>query len=234
MLKIHNMLEDVVIEQVNQLYDQVKQKESSWLTCDCENCRLDTICYVLNRLPNNYVVSGRGVTHSFLNNNTQLSVDINKLCIEGMRLVSSAKRPYHTDLKNSIKEIPESENATYNFPTFFGNIFDGNTFEPLINARVLLRIDNEVAEMMDVTWPNPCVTYEATKGSYTFWIAPISAKEEKLKREFNFKIEVTAYGYEDTQYSFSIPLVSEKISRREVNSCYSYKIQDIFLFQTKD
>ena len=229
MINIHNMMEEVVLEHVNTLYDQVKAKGSSWLTCDCENCRLDTASYVLNRIPAKYVVSGRGVTHSsnFVKDNTQLYVDIQKLAVEGMHLVSSAKRPYHSE---SRPQQIESVNA-FNFPTFFGNIFDGQTFEPVANAQVLLKMDGKLAEMMDVTWPNPCITYEATKGSYTFWVNSVEADGVGITKSYSFTIEVTAYGYQPTKYSFTVPLVSEKIDRREFNSTYNVKIQDIFMFK---
>ena len=63
-MNVHNLMEDVVIKAVNTLYDKVKAEKVAWLTCDCENCRLDTVSYVLNRIPPKYVVSGRGVTHN--------------------------------------------------------------------------------------------------------------------------------------------------------------------------
>lgn len=235
MINIHNIMEEHVITRVNDLYNQVKAKNSAWLSCDCENCRLDTITYVLNRTQPKYVVSGRGLTHAsnFIHENTQLIADIDKLCVEGMRLVNNAKRPYHSEDRGTNNVI-ESKNATFNFPTFFGNIFDVNSFEPIIDAKVLLKINGKVAEMMDITWPNPCITYAATKGSYTFWTNPIIADDEGLKRKFDFSVEVTAYGYQPAIYNFTIPLISEKIDRRELNSSYSVKIQDIFLSRDEE
>ena len=230
---IHNMMEELVINHVNNMYDQVITKASSWLSCDCENCRMDTITYVLNRISPRYVVSGRGVTHNseLLEKNTQISADIDKLCVEGMRLVSSAKRPYHSEKIKTPSTIPSSETAAFNFPTFFGNIFDGNSFEPLTDAKILLKIDGKVAEMQDITWSNPCLTYKATKGSYTFWATPLAAESEGIKKTFSFTVEANAYGYQEAKYSFSIPLYSEKLDRSQINSNYSVKIKDIFLFR---
>lgn len=235
-MNIHNVMEEVVAEHVNNLYDEVKKQNAIWLTCDCENCRLDTICYVLNRIAPRYVVGSRGVTHNstMMNENMQIEIDIEKLCVEGMHLVNTAKRPYH---KNGLKRagaVIEISNAEFNFPTFIGNIFDGTTFEPLAGATVKLTMDGETVEMIDSTWQNPCETYVATKGSYSFWMAPHEAVSEGMNKKFKFKVEVTCPGYDPAQYAFTVPLTSEKIETVELNSTYSVKIQDIFLFKDNE
>ncbi len=229
-VNIHNIMEEQVVTRVNELYDQVKEKGSPWLTCDCDNCRLDTVSYVLNRITPRYVVSGRGVTHNTKDlSNSQIGADIDKLGIEGMRLVSSAKRPYHT--MGKVSAPFEVDCPMFNFPTFIGNVFDGQTFEPLSGAKIELKMNGKLAEMMDVTWPNPCQTYPATQGSYTFWCTPIVSEKEKEIKSFNFSLEITCEGYQDVTFSFDVPLTSEKIDRRELNSTYSLNIQDIFLFK---
>lgn len=230
MLQVHNLMEEQVIARINELYDQVKEMNPSWLTCDCENCRIDTVNFVLNRIPPKYVVSGRGVTHnSALLNDTQLKADIDALGIEGIRLVSAAKRPYHNAAHKIEKNV--SHGPVFNFPTFIGNIFDGATFEPLNGAKILLKQDNEQAQMMDISWANPTQTFAATKGSYTFWVKPVIANADKESKEFHFSLEVTAAGYSPITYSFDVPLVSDSNNHQELNSTYSLKIQDLFLFR---
>ena len=234
MINIHNIMEEQVISRINELYDQVMKKGSPWLTCDCENCRLDTISYVLNRIQPRYVVSGRGVTHNTaaILADTQIAADIDRLGLDGMKMVSTAKRPYHKSAKLNANKAPELKTPVFNFPTFIGNVYDGSTFEPLIGARVFLKENENLAEMMDASWANPCKTFSSTNGSYTFWLAPKVAMEEKENQEFTFTIEVIAEGYTSAIYTFSVPLVSEKNDRRELNSTYSLKIQDLFLFRT--
>lgn len=235
MINIHNIMEEQIITRVNELYDQVMAGKSNWLSCDCENCRLDTVSYVLNRIPPRYVVSGRGVTHNNeeLQKNIQISADIDKLTVEGMKLVSAAKRSYHKDGRKNPTDVPRSTDPVFNFPTFVGNVYDGSTFEPLKDAKILLKINNELPEMMDVTWPNPFFTTEGTGSNYTFWVSPIKTTAADLSEKYNFTIEITAEGYTPTVYSFTVPLVSECCDRREVNSIYSLKIQDLFLFKTE-
>ena len=43
-MNVHNLMEDIVTKSVNTLYDRVKGENVSWLTCDCENCRLNELC----------------------------------------------------------------------------------------------------------------------------------------------------------------------------------------------
>lgn len=229
MLNVHNIMEEQVAERVNDLYDQVTEKISSWITCDCENCRLDTINYVLNRIQPRYVVSGRGLTHnSSLLKDSQLLADIDKLAIEGMRLVNAVKRPYHTANK---KSFPDSPRCLFVFPTFAGNIFDGQTFEPVTNASILLMLNGREAKMMDVTWPNPSNTFASTEGSFTFWAEPEECKEEGVTKNFTFTIDVTAPDYQETSYSITLPVTGRIINKTELDSTYSVKIKDIFLFK---
>lgn len=235
-MNIHNIMEEFVTDRVNSLYDEVMKQKSVWLTCDCEHCRLDTICYVLNRVTPRYVVGGRGVTHNtnLIKENAQIKIDIEKLCIEGMRLVNTAKRPYHQSGTKRAGVSIEVKTAEFNFPTFMGNVFDGNSFEPLSGASVKLSLNGETVEMIDSTWQNPCNTFEATKGSYSFWMAPQEAVSEGMNKKFNFTVEVTCPGYTPVNYSFTVPLTSEKIDSIELNSTYSVKIQDIFLFKEEE
>lgn len=233
MVKIHNIMEEQVISHVNELYDQVKAKGAVWLTCDCENCRLDTINYVLNRIPPRYVVSGKGVTYNnaVALSDSQLSIDIDRLSLEGMKLVSNAKRSYHKSQDENSSSVAQNV-PVYNFPTFTGNVYDGSTFESLDNVELTLKLGNEKAVMMDSGWNNPCKTFAGAKGSFTFWVAPIPAEGEKQNKEFTFTIEAKLEGYDTVTYSFDIPLVSEIKDRRQLNSVYSLKTQDIFMFRS--
>ena len=76
-MTIHNILEEEVINQVNNIYDQASEMGITWITCDCEQCRLDTATYVLNRIPPKYIVSGRGMNHNISSVNPQQKADLN-------------------------------------------------------------------------------------------------------------------------------------------------------------
>lgn len=89
------MMVPYVTKRTNTLYDEISATSKSFVTCSCENCRLETICYVLNLLPPKYVVSGRGVTHTSLSLTGQSRADIDSAIVSGMRAVSASRRPYH-------------------------------------------------------------------------------------------------------------------------------------------
>lgn len=230
-MNVHNLMEEIVTQSVNNLYDQVKKEKVTWLSCDCENCRLDTVSYVLNRVPPKYVVSGRGATHATQSlDNSQLKADLESLVLEGMRTVSSTKRPYHNQDRKSCT-IDGSTKPAFNFFTLTGTVLDGNTFEPLIGASITLKKDGEVAEMVDLTWSNPFVTVQSTKGAFSFWIKPVKAKKAGESKVFDLSIEITAPDYEPLIRHFEVPVTSEAAARCELDSTYSIKLNDLVLFK---
>lgn len=226
-MKVHNILEEVVIKSVNEMYEHLKETKTPWLTCDCEHCKLDVTSYVLNRIPPKYIVSGRGAAYSSSENDSQQNADIEALVIKAIQIVSSVQRPYHNKNENNSNI---GKGPTFNFPTFFGTIYDGNTFEPLSNVNVLLKCNNVEAEMLDYTWVNPCVTNQHSKSAYTFLVKPEDSKIEGENKVFSFTIEATADGYEKLIYNFSYPVISSEKPNLVLNSTYALKIQDLFMF----
>lgn len=230
-MNVHNMMEEIVELYVNNLYDQVKKEKIKWLSCDCENCRLDTVSYVLNRIPPKYVVSGRGVAHTTTEiDDSQIKADIEARAIEGMRIVSSTKRPFHTEDRKNC-QISENASPAFNFCTFTGTVLDGNTFEPITNATILLKCEGTPAEMIDMTWSNPYQTVKSTNGAYSFWMKSVPAEKAGITKQFNFSIEVSAPGYTSQVSHFDMPITSEDKFRNELNSVYSVKLKDVVLFK---
>lgn len=224
-------MEDVVEQIVDDLYEQVKKEKCAWLTCDCLNCRLDTVSYVLNRIPPKYVVSGRGVIHSVeTTKNHQVKADIDALALEGMRIVSSTKRPFHNQDRKDC-EIQRLMEPAFNFSTFTGFILDGSTFEPVYDATVTLKYDGKPVEMVDKTWPNPYITCKSTHGAYNFWVKPMPAERAGINRKFNFTLEVTAPGYTSLSYFFEVPVESEAVFRNELDATFSLKLKDVVIFK---
>ena len=201
--------------------------ENSFLTCSCENCRLDTICYVLNRLQPKYVVSGRGMTYANLALNGQTKADIDAMIIDGIRVVNAAKRPYHDQRK--LKETTDNKPA-FIFPVFMGAVYDGHTFEPLSGVSIELSADGKLVSMEDASWENPTLTYKPAKGSFTFKPASIPAEKEGETREFNFTITIRSADYQPLIYSFTIPLTSSK----EETPFISLKLQDSYMFSANE
>ena len=46
----HNVMEEIMYKEVNRLYDEAKKNGEKWLVCDCIQCRVDSMCYALNRV----------------------------------------------------------------------------------------------------------------------------------------------------------------------------------------
>ena len=233
-MNVHNLMEDVVIKAVNTLYDRIKGENVAWLTCDCENCRLDTVSYVLNRIPPKYVVSGRGVTHNaeYLAS-AQLQADVDSLALEGMRTVSATKRPFHDENRNDciIQGNKSKSKPAFNFFTFMGVVLDGNTFEPVTDAKISLKIDGKLAEMVDKTWSNPFYLVPSTKGVYSFWIKSVPAKKSGERAYFKCSIEIEAEGYSVSVYHFEVPIMSEDYVRDTLDTTYTLKIKDLVIFK---
>ena len=231
-MKVHNLMEEYVTTRVNLLYDQLNENRPSWLTCDCEDCRLDAVSYVLNRIPPRYVVSGRGIAHSNeVFEDTQIRADVDALSLEGIRLINTIQRPYHKNARKFGEK--DTLQPSFNFPVFIGTVYDGSSFEPMYDAKVTLKYDDLVIDMIDKTWSNPCSTYKSTKGTYSFWVKPFLADKPDMSKRFHFTVEVSAAGYTPISYGFDIPVVSEADRRLEMNSSFSLKIQDLFLFRTE-
>ncbi|MBO7175575.1 MAG: late competence development ComFB family protein [Spirochaetaceae bacterium] len=94
-MKVQNILESYIIKRTNALYEELLSSSNIALSCTCKNCRLETICYVLNRIPPKYIVSGRGVNHTMNIINSQMKTDVDVAILDGIRLTASTKRPYH-------------------------------------------------------------------------------------------------------------------------------------------
>ena len=232
-MNVHNIMEEVVSQRIDELYKNLEEAGVSWVSCSCENCRLDAKSYVLNRIPPKYVVSGRGVTHNAteLAADNQIKIDIDALGMEAIRLISETNRPFHSLTRTECEVAKETANPVYNFPTFIGSVLDGSTFEPVENAEVSLFLKGELAAMIDKTWENPVKTYNSTHGAYSFWVRPIPTQDAQNSMRFDFTLEVSAPGYKSAVSSFSVPVESDFLPRHKINSTYSLKIRDIVIFK---
>ena len=101
-MNVHNMMEDVVAQRVDALYDNLVEEKATWLSCACENCRLDTTSYVLNRIPPKYVVSGRGATYGAdaLATDIQIRADIDALKSDMYGLAGKKKTVKKTEAED--------------------------------------------------------------------------------------------------------------------------------------
>lgn len=230
-MNVHNLMEEIVYNEVNALFDTAKESNAQWLTCSCNQCRFDTICYVLNRIPPRYIKSGRGLVHSQYDESIdkpQVSADINRIALEGMKQVMGTKRP-HCGTENTLPDTP-----VFNFPTIVGRILDGKTFEPMKNISVRLLMDGQTASSIDSSWENPFRVNAHTPGNYTFWVRPISSNQAHEKKVFAFEIQITEPSFEEVHYFFELGITSESVLRTAYSAEHAYILPDLHLFKSNE
>lgn len=230
-MNVHNLMEELVYTHVNDLFDTAKRDGTDWLTCSCSQCRLDTICYVLNRMPPKYIKSGRGLAYNQVEealDKAQLQADINRIALEGMKQVLMSRRP-HANESGNLPEAP-----VFNLPTVMGRILNGHTFEPMAGLSVELLMDGVPAQPIDPSWENPYTISPHTPGTFTFWVMPIPAVSEKEKRVFNFEVRLVASGYEEVHHYFEIGLTAESVIRTAYSAEHAFIVPDIHLFPIDD
>lgn len=229
-MNIHNILEDEVIASVNRTFDNLKEVKPDWFTCECKQCRLDTAAYVLNRLSPKYIVSGRGLTHVLSENESQTSIDVDALVMEGLKKVLTHARPFHA---SASADKEKETGPVFNFPLFIGTICNGITFEPVSNAVITLSKDGVPCKMIDHTWANPTTLTSHTRGKYIFWVKPEPVENPDEIKRFHFKLEIGAEGFEPTVYTFDLPLTASKTALYEPSTINSLKIENLYLFEAE-
>ena len=185
-----------------------------------------------NRIPPKYTISGRGVNHtqSELETAKQVMADVDILVMDGIRLISGQKRPNHDSAYTSDAEIISGKYPYFFFPIFSGSVYDGTTFEALANAKITINYKGRPAKMLDSTWSNPCSTFKATEGGYSFCVEPEKAKKEGMSKDFSFELTISAPGYDTINYAFTVPVASKILKGSAARPNYSLKITDLFLF----
>ena len=230
-MNVHNLMEELVYNEVNGLFDTALLNKAPWLTCSCSQCRLDTICYVLNKIPPRYIKSGRGLAYSQVEESIdkcQLSADINKIGLEGMKQVLAKQRPH------SVEDLNLPDTPVFNFPTFVGRILDGLTFEPIENVEVHLLLDSKKAESINISWENPYKISSHTPGTFTFWVKPIGTPKKDIKKVFPFEVNIEQDGYDPVHYFFELGITSETVIRTAYSADHAYILPDLHIFPIDD
>lgn len=228
-MKIHNLLEDIVIDKVEEIFDEEESNPTLGF-CTCRQCRLDVACYVLNRVEPEYVVSGRGYAHlrAEYDGDSQKTADITALVTDGIKKVSRSKRPFFPH--SGQKEDDSPEGPYFNFPIIAGRVFDGKTFEPVSDIEVYLTSDGQIVPMKNPNWQNPYLIARSTAGNFMFWPGPVPAKKVGERNTVNFKITVVSELYEELSHFFTLEVTSseERLDTFCINE--NYLLGDLYLF----
>lgn len=230
-MEIYNLMEDYVKHAIKVL---LEDKED---ICKCEQCRMDMICYCLNKTKPRYVISSRGFVHTRneKRENMQMNIDILALGQEAIDVISHMPRheqKIKIENKENKKEIGKS---SFFFPVFVGRVVDED-FQSLSDVKVTLTFADtgEPAEMIGDYWKNPTTLVPAMDGTFSFHVQPLLADELGIKKNFKFCLEIEKEGYEKACKYFEIALFSS-ISSREIDIAANfYQIEDAILFKEED
>lgn len=231
-MEIHNISEDIVFHSVQTIFDSLKKEGNQGGLCLCEQCKMDTICYTLNRIEPRYVVSSRGITRieQDWSARQQNEADIAALVYKGIRVVNHNQRP--TASHNSSESAGKaSAEPLFDMPTIVGRLFDGETFAPIMDAKVELRCAGELIFMRNNNWQNPFSLVENTPGNFTFWPAPVPAESTDIKKNFEFSIKIESPEHESMTHFFQIPVVSNIQIPNSHSLDKTFKLPDLYLFK---
>jgi competence protein ComFB len=226
-MELHNTNEDIIIAEVNDIFDTLQENENSDNICCCDQCRMDTACYVLNRIEPRYIVSNRGAVRIEQETlaNQQKEADIVATIHEGIKQVAHNKRPSHRSGRNDIHA------PVFNMPTIIGRLFNGLNFAPVADVKIDLRCNGNLVTMVDNNWQNPYHLMPHSEGTFTFLPAPILAESVGIHRSFEFSVRATVPDFEEMNHFFKVPVISESKSIITYSRNRTFKLPDLYLFQ---
>jgi len=230
-MDFHNVNEDIVVNEVQNIFSEIEKDGNLEKLCLCYQCRVDTICYTLNRIEPLYIVSNRGFSR--IDNvgikRQQLEADITSLIYKGIRLVNHNMRPTapHDGSPNHLNKI---NHPLFDIPTISGRIFNGISFEPIQDIEVALYLDGELVNMRNNNWQNPYTMVPSTPGAFSFWPMPIIADSPDITKDFKFSIRVTSADYETLSHFFSITATSKFHTPHSYALNRTFKLPDLYLF----
>lgn len=231
-MELHNTVEDLIIARVDEIFADIMKERNPKKLCLCNQCRMDTICYVLNRTPPHYIVSHRGVARvqwETIERQQQVA-DITTLIYEGIKKVNHNQRPNfpHTAKENEIGQ--EKNLPVFNIPTIIGRLFNGNNFAPLSDVYVELRRNGKLVVMKDENWQNPCNIVPHTEGTFSFWPAVVAAEQVDDHEIFEYSLQVSAPEFEPLIHCFKIPVASEIQTAKSFTLERTFKLPDLYMF----
>jgi len=230
-MELHNTVKGKIISKVEEIFEAL-EKENPGKFCTCDQCRMDVICYVLNRTPPRYIVSNRGASRSLeegIETQQQLA-DIAALIHDGLKQVNHNLRPNFNH--SNEKTAPSDEAAIPKFiiPTIMGRVFNGDNFAPISDATVELLWAGELVAMRDANWQNPYHIIHQIEGNYSFWPAPVPASKVNNHKIFEYILRVSAPELEVLTHTFKIPVASEIQATMSFSPDRTFKLPDLYMF----
>ncbi|NNM67771.1 MAG: late competence development ComFB family protein [Spirochaetales bacterium] len=228
-MRVHNLVKDLVVQKVEEIFSS---SDLASVPPDDPGTKMDIICFVLNRIPPQYVVSGRGMAYSESQDyqqKIQRLADITRLVKEGLEMVRMNRRDRTNAPFNESKE-----GRFFNFPSFIGRLFDGANFAPLHDLEVSLLHEGKLLRVIDPNWQNPYKLVTNTAGTYLFWPHPIPALDHETQKTFHLEIAVEDPRWDPLHYHVEITLNAESDFVDFIDTRGSFRIKDLYLFPRED
>jgi len=227
-MRIHNILEDIVIDKIDEIILEFKDKKIRKDLKTAAQHKLDVACYVLNRINPIYVVSGRGLAYLDADyiKKLQRDADLVTLIHQGIERVVNVKRP---EYKEKHKKQHYKRGQFFNFPIIRGRIFNSLNFEPVYGIKIKLYYNNKLTKMIEPNWQNPYPIVKYTAGTYLFWPHPLEAEKKGQHKKFEFEIVVDTKDYEKINHYLQIAIEADDtlIDYFRVNNVHI--IKDLYL-----
>ena len=226
-MRVHNLVKDLVVQKVDELFADAEGLQALALDKD-PGSKYDVICYVLNRTPPQYAVSGRGIAHSETvdyQQKVQQLADITRLVREGMESVGRHRRER---VEGDFSR--DQEGPFFNFPSIIGRMFNGVNFEPIHEVTVGLYQNGVLVKVIDPNWQNPYQLVLNTAGTYLFWPNPQPAGAGESSRTIELELRVDDPRFEPLHYFFSLTASAEPEFVDFVNTTASTRLKDLYLF----
>jgi len=231
-MDLHNTLEDIVIARVNEIFESIDKEGNRGKYCTCNQCRMDIICYALNRMRPHYIVSNRGASRVKWESieRQQQVADITALVHEGFEKVNHNLRPNFSHSPGEIRTTPDKNVPVFNIPTIMGRLFNGNNFAPVSNVDVKLLLNGDLVPMKDGNWQNPCRLVHNTEGNFTFWPAAVKASNANEPNIFEYSLQISNPEYEPLIHFFKITVTSEEQAAASFSLNRTFKLPDLYMF----
>jgi len=230
-MDIHNANEEIVFNKVQQIFEEIKKSGNHEKFCLCEQCRADTICFTLNRIEPYYIVSNRGLTRLDQSGllRQQIEADITMLIYKGIKMVNHNLRPTAPH-DGTSSEKPRLNFPVFDIPTISGRIFDGVSFEPVVDIDVALYSEGELVPGRNSNWQNPYTIVPSTPGVFSFWPSPVITTATDIAKDIKYVIKVNSPNYEVLNHHFDINSISRNLGPNSQTLNRSFKLPDLYLF----
>jgi hypothetical protein len=198
----------------------------------------DVAAYTLNRLPPRYIMSERGFTrlaadHWVDSDNedglaslVEVLILVNK-AIDIVKSRRKSEKPTKDTQLAHDEEVPDVRRYWHNLPYLIGRVLDNETKKPVLDARVRVTIDGQLAEPAERGWLNPYCTNAGTKGFYSFLPKPIRSRSKS--KAFTLGLSIEHQDYQPMTVERRVETAGELTTYQFISSDQILNLDDSYL-----